>query len=345
MMGGQLNTPVAVVKTMDRKEHQELGKMALKILAPKPTEIIYKAWTQFAARDSEGTESKLYVDGGKFLYGSLSENIKRESNYTEVSGVGPYETRYERFSQQPPFKKVIDGRDVEDILGSAKDFKSSLPVIQQMADVSNMVVLDTLLSQDDRIGNIHFFVSYSSIDVDGKVHTKRLSKKDMEVITKLAGAKPLSRLREVDFISMTDSFLKAKPEVTTDKKFSPGGVLVREMVLKDNDCGVDVDKRSNKMRKISAIEAVRHVTPQTYQAIMALQRDVNAADSKMKEFFINTLLYRDIDYTKSGKSFTDNLSKVASVLKANCKNGSLKIDLDYSYDHNNFSTPKKISCD
>jgi hypothetical protein len=345
MMGGQLKTPVAVVKTMDRKAHQEIGKMAVKILAAKPSDIIYKSWAQFGLRDSEGTEPKLYVDGGKFLYGALSENIKKESNYTEVSGVGPYETRYERFSQQPPYKKVTDGRDIEDILGSAKSFKSSISIIQQMADVSNMVVLDTLLSQDDRIGNIHFYVSYASIDANGKVNKKTLPGDDMDIVKELAGGKPLSKLREQDFIDMTDKFLKANPKVASSKKFSPNGVLIREMVLKDNDCGVDVDKRSNKMRKINAIETIRHVTPQTYQAIMALQRDVTIPNSKMKDFFTNTLLYRDIDYGKGGKSFTDNLNKVATVLKTNCNNGSLKIDLDYTYDHENFSAPKKISCD
>lgn len=345
MMGSQLITPVAVVKTMKRTQHQKLGQQALGILSAKPSDLIFKSWTQFAARDSEGTEPKLYVDGGEFLYGALSENVKRENIYTEVSGVGPYETRYQRFSQQPPFKRVINEVDVEDIIGTKKDFKTALPVVQQMADVSNMVILDTLLSQDDRIGNIHFYLKYATIDADGKIHSDKLGKEDMAIVVKLLpSGKKISQLREADFAAMTPKFLAANPEVKKDKNFNADGILVREMVLKDNDCGVDVDKRSNQMRKINAIEAVRHVTPQAYKAIMALNREAKNG-SNMKNFFVNTLLYRDVDFTKSKKSFTDNLEKVASILYTNCKSGALKIDLDYSFDHGNFASPEKISCE
>ncbi|MGZ3769908.1 MAG: hypothetical protein ACXVCP_03285 [Bdellovibrio sp.] len=101
------------------------------------------------------------------------------------------------------------------------------------------------------------------------------------------------------------------------------------MILKDNDCGVDVDRRTNNMRVINAIEQVRHISPNTYRQIMRLQQMADASDSQLKSFFKNTLLYREKDFARtSRKSFLDNLNRVATVLKENCQTGALSLDLD-----------------
>lgn len=335
MLGNQLITPVAVARSMDQKRHSDLIEQALRILAARSNEIIYKSWNQFRTRDTERSEAKLYLNSpqGPLLYGALSENLKHESIYTEVSGVGPYDTRYQRFTQQAPFKRVTNPDSVETIIGGGVSELKSLPTLQQMIDVSNMIVLDTLLAQDDRIGNIHFYLSYATLNQDGTYSMKPLKKDELKHVESLLikQYKSTSRWKEEDITNATESFTKyklkqlAKEGPAKAEKFNRNGILLRQMVLKDNDCGVDVDKRSNNMRVISAIESLRHISPTTYFNILRLQQAAKGTD--LQNFFLNTLLYRSRDYTGGRKTFIDNLNKVADTLKAYCNNNTLKVDL------------------
>lgn len=339
VLGNQLITPVAVARSMDSERHSAIIDQALSILTGRNSEIIYKSWDMFKTRNSKkhGSESepKLYLSSshGPLLYGALSENLKRESIYTEVSGVGPYDTRYQRFTQQAPYKRVTDDKDVESIIGKNITDLIALPALQQMIDVSNMIVLDTLLNQDDRIGNIHFYLSYATLNTDGTYSMEPLDKESLFHVSGLNKQyKSLSRWREQDITNATGAYIKykqtqlAKKSPEEAKAFNTQGILLRQMVLKDNDCGVDVDKRSNNMRGISAIESLRHISPTTYLNILRLQKAVNNG-TELKDFFLNTLLYRAKDFAGGRKTFVDNLNKVADTIKANCKNNSLKIDL------------------
>lgn len=335
ILGDQLITPVAVARSMNKQRHSELINQALDILAGRSNEIIYKSWNQFKARNAEGSESKLYLSSekGTLLYGALSENLKHESIYTEVSGVGPYDTRYQRFTQQVPFKRVTNPESVKNIIGDEINELQSIPALQQMIDVSNMIVLDTLLAQDDRIGNIHFYLSYARLNGDGTYSMKPLKKDDLKRVelSMIKQYKSISRWKENDITRATDAYNKYKldqiknNDPKADKDFTADGILLRQMVLKDNDCGVDVDKRSNNMRGISAIESLSHISPTTYFNILRLQQA--AKGTELKDFFTNTLLYRSKDYTGGRKTFLDNLTKVAETLKEHCNNGSLKVDL------------------
>jgi hypothetical protein len=319
MLGGIINTPVAVVRTMDTATHGQVINKALKLLEGRNSEIIYKSWNMFRSRNQTQDDFKLYAKGsdGVALYGALSQNIKREYVYTEVSGVGPYDTRYQRFQQQAPFKRVADTRPLSQIAGSTR-FASIMPVLQQMKDVSNMIVLDSLLSQDDRIGNIHFQMVAMSLDSNGNVIQQPLTGKELKVLEARNPGKTLSRWSESAFTS-----------AATDK------VITRVMVLKDNDCGVDVDKRSNNMRVISAIEQVRHMSPTTYNQLLRLKTLANDPNSGLESFFKSTLLYRDQDFSpKTKKSFMDNLNRVVSVIKKNCESGELKLDLQTDFTAN-----------
>jgi hypothetical protein len=316
MMGGMLNTPVAVVRTMDRETHEGIIQKALKLLSGQSSAIIYKAWSSFQRKSAERTDEKLYIDSGRYLYGALSENISKEFIYTEVSGVGPYDTRYERFQKQGPFQRVASSRSLESLAGGV-NFDKVIPIAQQMKDVADMVVLDSLLSQDDRIGNIHFNLYRLKLDGHGNVMRTVLKAKDIKSLEALTPKKSLSRWPESSFSN----------NVTED------GVLVRIMTLKDNDCGVDVDKRSNNMRVISGVEQLRHLSRTTFHQLLKLHRLAQDSGSALHDFFVNTLLYREKDFAQqSRKGFLANLNTVVSKLKLNCEAGVLKLDLDPTFD-------------
>jgi hypothetical protein len=229
--------------------------------------------------------------------------------------VGPYDTRYQRFMQQAPFNRVVDSRSVDEIIKSS----GAKPEVvqQQMKDVSEMIVLDTLLSQDDRIGNIHFHLYWTKLEGNRIIKTL-LEKADLVKVEAQFKGKPLSRVSESALASVID----------------PRGVLTRVMTLKDNDCGVDVDKRSNNMRVISAIEQVRHMSKKTYEQLLKMKALVDKNDPAFLTFFRDTLLYRAADFSTSKKSFVDNLNRVISVITKNAGNvtensndGILKLDL------------------
>lgn len=356
-------TPVAVVRTMDWNDHLKVVDQAKTILEKRSNEIIYKSWDQFSRNYlNNRTETKLFTEGGSFLYGALSENIKKENIYTEVSGVGPYDTRYERFKMQMPYKRVSasDDSDVEALFEKESvAAEEILPTLRQMVDVSDMVILDTLLSQDDRIGNIHFFISYGYFNDKGKYKSHKLTKENINILNSLyakknGASKPMSRWKETDFKTLTVDFLAKNPVDKEGVALPKGGILVREMVLKDNDCGVDVDKRSNNMRRVDALEGLKHISAKTYKNIMELAKLAHDKSEgiSIKDFFEKTLLYREKDYQTSRKSFMDNLNRVILVLQKNCKDGSLKRDLNFTFEQQgssavwkNTNPGKGESCD
>jgi hypothetical protein len=288
--------PVAVVRTMDREEHVKHTHLALTYgLAG----AIKSTWSNFSKAHESATNKNLFDDSGSFVYGALTDNPKGEFRYTEVSGGGAYETRYQRFLLQSPFLRVANPHSVEEIAGGS-NFAKVIPIVTQMKDVSDMILLDTLFSQDDRIGNIHFKYAWYWIDEAGKIQRKKSQ-------ATLAKAGPI-----------------IPPEEKTE--FAGKATLVREMLMKDNDCGVDVKIRSNMMRKISAIEKVRHMSAKTYGRLINFAKVAKTPETE--SWMQNEMLFTTQDLKGTAKSFQSNLDYAVKVLTDNCKSGSLKLDLN-----------------
>lgn len=321
LLGGVGRVPVAVLRTMDRDHHMAVVEKAESALG-HTREIISIAWQQFEKADVAAaagqSNSKIYVENGSLLYGGLQKNLKGEEKYSEISGGGSYDTRYERFIVQPPFKRVTDERSVEQA-AVGKSFAETYPTLNQMKDVSDMVLFDVLLSQDDRVGNIHYKVEVREIPSAG-------------------GAPVARKMSEVEEAELDAVLKAARSEKVTEsqlaqlsKRLFPAGnaILVRAMYLKDNDCGVDVDKRENKMRSVKALEKVRHMSGETYARFLRLADDVMS--DRFKTFAQETLLYRSKDYEGGSKSLKENVKYALKTLKENCRSGALKLDLDVTY--------------
>ncbi len=113
----------------------------------------------------------------------------------------------------------------------------------QMKDVSDMILLDTLLSQEDRTRQYSLqSLLGTTIDENGKVDRKnRILKLKMESLS---------------------------PQKKSRQRMAQKGTLVREMILKDNDCGVDVSKRSNMMSRFPPSNKLRHMSRKLILAFM-----------------------------------------------------------------------------
>lgn len=298
------NVPVAVIRTMDRAEHWAVAQRALKVTSSNTSSVIHKTWTQFAQVHTNLNNADIFDSTKQFVFGALSDNPKKEYKYTEVSGVGVYDTRYERFLQQKPYLNVASQNDITTITGST-EYRKSLPTIVQMKDVSDMILLDTLFSQDDRIGNIHFKLSWYYPVNDPKTGKMKFENESSKA----------------QLSSDKKSWVIPENEKAIAQK---GGVLVKEILMKDNDCGVDVAKRTNMMRKISAIEGVRHMSARTYKKFMDLYKV--AKTPEFLNWMKSELYFKDADLQDPKRGFLANLERAHTVLKTNCKSGVLKLD-------------------
>lgn len=295
ILGDIGQVPVSVYRTMDISIHKQLTDKAVRYLAGGTTQIA-RTWLQFAQVHKSPSQFPHIVDRSQnFIYGALSDNVKGEEQYIEVSGRGPYENRYERFLIQEPYKKLTDPRSIPQMVNS-RDFVKVAPTVVQLKDVSDMILLDFILNQQDRIGNIHY-----------KYYWYYLNPQN-----------PQNILRKKSKASIKKDVLIV-PENETAEMADKQAVLLKQMILRDNDCGIT---KSNMMRKHGVLERIRHFSPQTYEKFIdfAKQLDRPETDSYLK----NELFLTDIDIQK----VKDNISKAKQILVSKCRSGELQFDLD-----------------
>ncbi|MNL04275.1 hypothetical protein D3C87_1248420 [compost metagenome] len=307
--------PPTVIRTMDKEVHRKFIDYALEITKKDDINASYKRWAS-----PKTMADDVYDVTGTLVYGALSKNPTKEANYTVVYANGPYESGYPRLLAQPPFQKVADHRSVQTI-AQTSDLSVVIPTVVQMKDVSDMILLDVLLQQDDRPGNISFIYSWYWLE-NGKIVTKKSKTKTNK---KSKEREPIIPKDEMHML---------------DKAY-----LVKEMLLKDNDCGVDVNKRENKFRKNGALEKVRHMSADTYVRFMKFAKIAKSA--KVTHWLKTELLFRDADIKGiKGKktNFHSNLDFAAKTLQENCRSGFLKLDLNLQ-DFAPGAQPTRQSCD
>lgn len=303
--------PVAVLRSMDRKVHLQLTQKANQRLRGSSS-VIAQTWSQFLkVHRRPGNYPEVVDQTQTQIYGALSDNIKREEIYTEVSGKGRYESRYQRFLKQNPFLRVASSRSVPEMVGSS-EFTRVAQTVTQMKDVGDMIVLDTLLNQQDRIGNIHYRFYWYWLNPENPGRIERTKSE----------------------ASWNDRRLKVPPEETRAMKGRPA-TLVKEMILKDNDCGVS---KTNMMRQIRALEKVRHLSYFTYSQVLALEKALSS--SYAKEYFTKEMLFSSDEFN----SLRSNATKAKEVLRARCQSRQLRFDVDLADYLPGAPTPRR-SCD
>lgn len=319
------NVPAAVLRTMDKQEHLAVTNNALKMLAGQSSNAIYQTWNTFRKAHENNSNSNIFDASRGFVYGALSENPKKEYRYRELSGPYKYETRYETFLSQAPYQKIINPASVQTMFTST-DLRSRLQTILTMKDVSDVVLMDTLMNQEDRVGNIHYKMAWYTKSVDPSTNEISFKREGSKAEMK-SSIEAITSMKSVDEVKKMSSWTIPESELAIQ---NGGGLLVQEMLLKDNDCGVDTNTRTNMMRKNDALERVRHMSARTYK------RFIDMYTLAQKPEF-RTWLMQEMQFTAadagnisdvSGKSFYANLNKANSILRANCRSGVLKMDLN-----------------
>jgi hypothetical protein len=307
ILGRIANVPPAVLRTFDLQKHIALGRKALTKTAPDS--LIHKTWsslmTQLTAPSKSSKRDLLFTDDFTQSFGALSLNPKNEAFYKEFFNSGSNNVaRAQNFRDKNPIIALLARNDDISKLVGRSFTAENVQKMVQLKDAADLIVIDTLMNQQDRFGNIHYFDTFYYLD------TKELNPD--------GSAK-----------------LKSSKKLTPQESAQLGAVQVKEMILKDNDCGV---AKQNIAKQTGLADRISHIDPNTYRRL--LQFDTVADKAVTKQFFVQGLYFTANDFI----SIRKNLKDLATKLHQACSSGHLKLDLDLQA-HFSKQALKTTSCD
>ena len=256
-----VKVPVAVWRSMDAAAHlSEVAEPGLSLSGGSHGgRMNHEGWRAFVAADrnpeSYAPTDELFTADRRQIYGVLVDSpghrYGAEINGTRKSGWGKGQNR--DFQETPAFLALRASEPLAQAIETGlaqgrkdRQFNKDLgPDVspQQMAfwmkELTEIVLLDFIFSQQDRVGNIDF-TPYWYWAEDGELRHK-----------------------------------KAKHHEPGDGDVPPGARLIRRTNLNDNDAGGRV-AYANFAKSTQMLEKMRHFGPDTYRKLMALDRDLQA---------------------------------------------------------------------
>ena len=253
--------PPAVWRSMDRQMHlSEVARPGLAISGHSHSSgMNYAGWKMLVDSDANPDlykpKAELFTSDGAALYGALLDSpgarYGSEVNGTRASGWGKGQN-YD-FQVTAPFLALRSGAPVEKaiaegIAGAMKDKQlkrdtgadvDPRQVAFWMSDIANIVLLDFIFSQQDRIGNIDYTVHWMWVE-DGKVKSHKA-----DTHSKDRGKAPETAIR------------------------------VKRTHLNDNDAGGKVSY-ANFTKSTQMLEKLRHFPAVTFQKLVAMDADFRA---------------------------------------------------------------------
>src|SRR5205814_7643824 len=135
----------AIVRTMDVAAHKPLADLGK---AKATGSNNRNQWTELRALDETHSNSKLYTEDGRQLYGALQANPSGEQSYphlSDLSGAGAFagSSEFAKVANSNPLK--LDYKDA-----SGKLNQAAVQQIVQVRDLSDIVLMDFIMSQADR---------------------------------------------------------------------------------------------------------------------------------------------------------------------------------------------------
>jgi len=266
----------AIVRTMDVGSHKPLADLG----KAKATGSNNRTqWTELRALDDAHSNSLLYTKDGKQLYGVLQANPTGEQSYPHLSDLGGAAA----FAASSEFAKVTNSSPLKlnykDAAGKLD--QAAVQQIVQIRDLSDMVLMDYIMSQADRFsGNMHSEKEYLWIE-NGVL--KSQSKK-------------------------SDPAKAAEQS----KQIPADAVLVNRMILKDNDAGL-VSGNSAKTNHL--LEKISHMDSKTYDRLLEFQKELQKPE--VAQWYQGELLFTATDFN----TMKNNVDQAVSVLSSRKDNG------------------------
>lgn len=261
----------AIVRTMDVSAHKALADIGKANASGSNNK---NQWTELRALDEVHSNPILYTKDGKQLFGALQANPGGEESYphlSQLAGAGAFAASAEFGGVTAANSLKLSYKDAGGNLNQA-----AVQKITQVKDLSDMVLMDFIMSQADRFsGNMHSRKTYTWIE-NGVL--KEQAKKSDPV--------------------------KAAEQA---KEIPPGAVLVNCMIMKDNDAGLI---SGNLAKSNHLLDKVSHMDPKTYNRLLGLQAELQKPE--VAQWYQSELVFTVTDF----KTMKDNVAQAVSILSA-----------------------------
>ena len=257
----QVAVPVAVWRSMDRAMHlSEVARPGLAISGHShSSDMNVNGWQILVAADQDPSvyspTDDLFTADRSALYGvmlkSTGNRYNSELNGTRASGWGKGQNR--DFQETAPFRALRAPGTLSEAIATglaealrdpqiARDMGEDTPPAQiayWMRDLAEIVLLDFMLSQQDRVGNIDFVPLWHWVE-GGEIQTRKAASHGPET--------------------------EPVPE---------GALRIKRTHLNDNDAGGRVEY-ANFAKSTGMLEGLRHFPAPLYARLMALNADFQA---------------------------------------------------------------------
>ncbi|RYZ76107.1 MAG: hypothetical protein EOP05_05995 [Proteobacteria bacterium] len=212
LLGGAGRVPVAVLRTLDIDRHKDIANRALNIAAKTEGKdaIIYQTWSTVYSFLNKGKafdkfKDMVFTDAIDQTYGASIRQVKErvlgdKDFYGELfTKAAKGESRAAAFRDRNPVMAKVKSASPASSLVSTSFSASNVQALLQMKDVSDMILMDHIMSQQDRFGNLDYGLRFAYLE-NG----------EMKFATQLS------------------------PQEVSSKR----AVEVKAMLMRDNDCGV-----------------------------------------------------------------------------------------------------------
>jgi len=164
-----------------------------------------------------------------------------------------------------------------------------------MQELTEILILDHIFSQQDRPGNIDYVWDWYYVEGDGQLRSDRSDSK--------AGRVAMSSI-----------------EVPDDIKESTQRYLIQKTQLNDNDAGGR--RYTNFTQKFALLTKVRHLNAITYRQLIHLMKDF-ASKGPFYKYVQDTFYISEANVNL----ISLNAIQAAQILQNTCKAGTMKFDL------------------
>jgi hypothetical protein len=311
-----VDVPVAVIRTMDVQEHNH--RVTARGLSIAHGGMILNGWkvVNSAERNPSG-----YVPVNEFSYGDPKDGLfygtmlkgpgaRYGAEFNgDIVGKG-YSEQYVFLQQTPAFLALANPKDFPDAADAGLSESKKNPTVAKalgpnvskeqmmfwMKEASDIYLLDYIFSQQDRPGNIDYLWEWYYVDKQGNVKSIRV---DSEVERNGMGS----------------------IQVPDEAKGSSKAFLIQKTQINDNDAGGR--RYANFTKKFSLLEKIRHLNPVMYRQLIHLANDFKAKGPLYN--YLHATFYLSDGYTNL---IVQNTIQAAQILQNNCKEGTVKFDLD-----------------
>lgn len=294
---GNINqVPPVVLRTVDAEIHKSIGTKTANLIKDKQS-LISQTWASLLSILTKGSahakSTNVFTDDYRYSFGALQNNPSKEEKYSELyNGGSDQPTRAANFKSKNLTYKRLASTAALNSMGMNQWSQANVQEVLRMQNVADMILLDTMLSQADRFGNLHYTVEpYAIITKNGKTKVDKLDK---------------------------------------GETYPQGTVLVKKLMMKDNDCGVT---KENVLKKAGLLEGLRHFNPETFEKLLKLQKLLTTSEGQLFFKEETAMTQADVDGLKN------NIAHSVDVLVNSCKAGQLLLDLDLDSQFGNAAIP------